>query len=432
MTIFSKGRKSWILAILIIVVIISASWYFAGSNKVEDAITTKVAFGDFKIDVTTSGELEAKNSENIMGPANMREARIWQVQISDIVPEGTIVDSGQYVASLDRSEITNRMKDLESELEKLESQYIKTKLDTSMDMRAAREELINLKYALEEKTITVEQSIYEPPATQRQAKIDLEKAQRSFDQAQKNYKLKYDKAMANMQEVSASYTQAQRRLEQIREILKGFTVVAPKAGMVIYKRNWDGSKMGVGATMGTWENIVATLPNLKDMISKTYVNEIDISKVKAGQSVQISVDAFPERKYTGKVTSVANIGEQMRNSNAKVFEVVIHVNEYDSILRPAMTTKNIINTSVIPNALYIPIESVQNADSISFVYMVNKKVKQQIKTGATNENQIIVTAGLKKDDEIYLSPPEDAIDWKLVKLEATEAAKPEVADKKTK
>lgn len=416
MTLFSNGKKLWVIVLLVIVVITGLSYYFTRGNNNEEAIIAKVAFGDFNIDVTTSGELEAKNSENITGPPNLREVRIWQVQISDIVPEGTLVDSGQYVATLDRSEITNRMKDLESELEKLESQYIKTKLDTSMDLRAAREELINLKYALEERNITVEQSIYEPPATQRQAKIDLEKSQRAFEQAQKNYNLRLDKANANMQEVSASYTQSQRRLEQIREVLAGFTVTAPKAGMVIYKRNWDGSKMGVGSTMGSWENVVATLPNLKEMISKTYVNEIDISKVKTGQKVQISVDAFPERKYSGTVTEVANIGEQMRNSNAKVFEVKIKVHEFDSILRPAMTTKNTINTSVIPKVLYIPIESVHNSDSVTFVYMANKRIKQQIKTGLTNENQIIVQQGLKEDDEIYLSPPEDADEWKLNKL----------------
>lgn len=415
MTLFTNGRKAWTLVLLIVVVITGFSYYFTRESKNEDSIITKVNFGDFSIDVTTSGELEAKNSENIMGPPGLREVRIWQVQISDIVPEGTLVDSGQYVATLDRAEITNRMKDLESELEKLESQYIKTKLDTSMDLRAAREELINLKYALEERTITVEQSIYEPPATQRQAKIELEKAQRSFQQAEKNYKLRLDKANANMQEVSASYTQSQRRLEQIREVLAGFTVTAPKPGMVIYKRNWDGSKMGIGSTMGSWENVVATLPNLKEMISKTYVNEIDISKVKVGQKVKISVDAFPERKYTGTVKEVANIGEQMRNSNAKVFEVKIQVHEFDSILRPAMTTKNIINTSVIPKMLYIPIESVHNSDSITYVYLP-KKVKKQIKTGLTNENQIIVKEGLKEGDEIYLAPPEDAEDWKLIKL----------------
>lgn len=216
-----------------------------------------------------------------------------------------------------------------------------------------------------------------------------------------------------MQEVAVSYSQAQRRLEQIKDVLQGFTVKAPKAGMVIYKRNWDGSKIGIGSTMSSWDNVVATLPNLDKMISRTYVNEIDISKVKTGQKVEVGVDAFPDRKYTGEVTEVANIGEQMRNSNAKVFEVKIKVNEYDSILRPAMTTKNIINTLVIPQVLYVPIESVHTTDSISFVYKANGQYKQQITTGATNENQIVVSSGLIEDDEVYLSPPENAGTWKL-------------------
>lgn len=416
MNIPKPGKKFWYIFPAVVIAVLASWYYFSKDNNQGPTVVSAVQFGDFSINVTTSGELEAKNSENILGPPGLREVRIWQVQISDIIAEGSIVDSGQYVATLDRTEITNRMKDLESELEKLESQYIKTKLDTSMDMRAAREELINLKYALEERQITVDQSIYEPPATQRQARIELEKAQRAYEQANKNYKLRTDKNNANMQEVYASYSQAQRRLEQIREVLQGFTVTAPKPGMLIYKRNWDGSKMGVGSTMSSWDNVVATLPNLKEMISKTYVNEIDISKVKTGQKVEIGVDAFPERKYTGEVTEVANIGEQMRNSNAKVFEVKIRVNEFDSILRPAMTTKNIINTSVIPDVLFLPIECVHTADSISFVYKVSGQYRQQVKTGAANENQIIITEGLKEGDEVYLSPPEKAIEWKLEKL----------------
>lgn len=416
MPLTKPGRKIWYILPVVIIAVIALWYYFSSFGSSGPAITSKVQFGDFSINVTTSGELEAKNSENIVGPAGLREVRIWQVQISDIIPEGTLVDSGQYVATLDRTEITNRMKDLESELEKLESQFIKTKLDTSMDMRAAREELINLRYSLEERQITVEQSIYEPPATQRQARIELEKVQRAFEQAQRNYKLRTEKNNANMQEVYASYTQAQRRLEQIREVLKDFTVKAPKKGMLIYKRNWDGSRMGIGSTMSSWDNVVATLPNLSEMISKTYVNEIDISKVKTGQKVQIGVDAFPDRLYTGEVTEVANIGEQMKNSNAKVFEVRIRVNEFDSILRPAMTTKNIIITSVIPGVLFLPIESVHTSDSISFVYKSSGQVRQQVKTGLSNENQIIITEGLKEGDEVYLSPPEDAIKWKLLKL----------------
>ena len=178
--------------------------------------------------------------------------------------------------------------------------------------------------------------------------------------------------------------------------------------MVIYKRNYDGSKMGINAMMNTWDNVVAELPDLSAMISKTYINEIDISKIKVGQKVQIGIDAFPEKKFTGTVTEVANIGEQLQNSNAKVYEVKIVIKEFDSILRPAMTTKNKILTDIVNNVLFIPIEAVFNNDSVTFVYKKDggSAVKQQVVVGQSNENEIIIKAGLQEKDVVLLVPPE--------------------------
>ena len=414
------NRKKYIYIIAAVAILAIIAWILLSRSDKNQQVIAKVKKGAFPIEVTTTGELVAKSSEKIYGPQGLRQIQIWQVKIQDIIPDGTVVDSGQYVASLDRKEISNKIKDEETNLEKLESQLTKTRLDTSLELRSARDELINLKYSLEEKKITLDQSKYEPPATIRQVQIELEKAQRGFEQAEKNYKLRYQKAVANMQEVSASYNQAKRKLEQMNNVLKEFTVKAPKSGMVIYRRNWDGSKMGVGATVNAWDNIVAELPDLSEMISKTYVNEIDISKVKAGQEVQLGIDAFPEKKFTGKVTEVANIGEQLQNSNAKVYEVRILVNEFDSILRPAMTTKNKILTSVVDSVLSIPIEAVFNADSTSFVYKKDGRsaIRQQIITGQSNENEIIILAGLSFDDEVLLVPPEKYDKLKLEKLPA--------------
>lgn len=412
------NRKKYIYIIAAVAILAIIAWILLSRNDKGQQVVAKVKKGAFPIEVTTTGELVAKSSEKIYGPQGLRQIQIWQVKIQDIIPDGTVVDSGQYVASLDRTEISNKIKDEETNLEKLESQLTKTRLDTSLELRSARDELINLKYSLEEKKITLDQSKYEPPATIRQVQIELEKAQRGYEQAEKNYKLRYQKAVANMQEVSASYNQAQRKLQQMTDVLKEFNVIAPKAGMVIYRRNWDGSKMGVGATVNAWDNIVAELPDLSEMISKTYVNEIDISKVKAGQEVQLGIDAFPEKKFTGKVTEVANIGEQLQNSNAKVYEVRILVNEFDSILRPAMTTKNKILTSVVDSVLSIPIEAVFNADSTSFVYKKDGRsaIRQQIITGQSNENEIIIRAGLANGDEVLLVPPEDGEKMKLEML----------------
>lgn len=408
-------RYAYLFAGILILAIILFFIFFK-SEKTEEVIV-EPKFGTFPIEVTTTGELMAKSSEKIYGPEGLRQIRVYQTKIEDIIPDGTVVDSGQYVASLDRTEIANKIKDEESNLEKYEAQLIKSKLDTSLELRNARDELINLMYNLEEKKIALEQSKYEPPATIRQVEIDLEKGQRAYEQAEKNYNLRLEKAIATMNEVNAEYNTALRKLDEMNSVLKQFTVLAPKAGMVIYRRSWDGSKMGVGATISAWDPIVAELPDLSKMISKTYVNEIDISKVKVGQNVEIGIDAFPDKKFTGVVTEVANIGEQLQGSNAKVFEVKIVINEFDSILRPAMTTKNTILTATIDSVLFIPLESVFNNDSITFVYKKEGSVvKQQVILGQSNYDEIIVKEGLEEGDQVLLIPPESDESMKTVML----------------
>ena len=410
-----KKNKIYFFSFIGVVVVILA-WVFSDSGTSDvETVLVPVNSGEFVINVTTTGELEAKSSKKINGPDGLRNVRIHQLKIDDIIPDGTIVDSGQYVASLDRTELNNKVKDKELELEKFQSQYTKMQLDTTMELRNARNELINLKFSLEEKRIVLDQSKYEPPATQRQVQIDLEKTQRTYDQTVKNYQLKLQKANANMKEVGAALKKAEGELEILNGYMRQFTIYAPQAGMVIYVSGWDGQKKGVGSTISVWDNVVAKIPNLAEMIVKTYVNEIDISKVKKGQEVEIGVDAFPDKAFTGSITSVANIGQQMRNSNAKVFEVTIQVNEYDSIIRPGMTSKSTIITSVYDSVLYIPIECIQNNDSLSFVYC--PKGKKQVILGKTNENEIIVRAGLDEGDEIYLVAPETAEEWRLYPLD---------------
>ncbi|MCF8378294.1 MAG: efflux RND transporter periplasmic adaptor subunit [Bacteroidales bacterium] len=415
-------KKQLYISIGVIIVIIIALWYFMGGDtKNTETIEVETNLGEFKIAVTTTGELEAKSSEKIYGPSNLRNVRIWQVKIDDIVPDGTVVDSGEFVANLDRTELANKLKDQELEIDQLETQYTKTKLDTSLELRSLRDDLINLEYALEEKKIELEQSKFEPPATIRQVEIELERAGRNYDQSVKNYQLKLEKAEANMEEVTAKLTKAQRKYDEMADVLEEFTVYAPQSGMVIYKRGWDGKKQGIGSQVSTWDNVVATLPDLTKMISKTYVNEIDISKVKVGQVVELGIDAFPEKQFTGEVTEVANIGEQMQNTNAKVFEVLIEVNEFDSVMRPAMTTKNVIITNIIDSALFIPIECVHTKDSIS--YVVKAGSRYQVIVGKSNENEIIIKEGLKEGDKVFLLPPEGFEEFRLVELESDIIAK---------
>lgn len=418
-------RKNTLILVGLTAIAIGLIWYFSTSDVTTDnTISVEAKRGQFVIEVTTTGELEARSSENIMGPnANgLRNARIHRYTIEDIVPDGTVVDSGQWVATIDRSDLENQIKDQELEVEKLETQFIKTQLDTTLTLRSARDELVNLKYQTEEKQIIVDQSIYEPPATQRQVKIDLEKTERAFKQTLQNYDIKQQQSVANMREVATNLQKARRVLNEFVELKKEFTILAPKSGMVNYKRDWGGQKLGAGDQISSWENVVATLPNLSAMNSRTYVNEIDISKVKSGQETIVQIDAFPDKSFTGQVHDVANMGEQMRNSNAKVFEVMITIDGFDSILRPSMTTKNSIITEVIDDALFIPIEAINTIDTVTFIYMQSGR-RQQVISGKSSETDIVILAGLNEGDEVYLIPPENADQWSLKRLDQNELDK---------
>jgi HlyD family secretion protein len=212
------------------------------------------------------------------------------------------------------------------------------------------------------------------------------------------------------------------------EALESFDVTAPAPGMVIYKREWDGSKRTVGSEISSWDLTVATLPDLSTMISRTYVNEIDISKIKEGQPVIIGVDAFPDKKYTGQVFEVANIGEQLPNTDAKVFEVRIELFERDTILRPSMTTSNRIITKVFEDVLYLPLESVRANDSVTYVYTSNKE-RQIVVLGESNENFIIIEQGLEEGDVVYLSSPEDPEAFPYTGLKYIDVIKQREAEK---
>jgi hypothetical protein len=392
------------LAVIILIIVYSTS----GKQSVLPQKVT-VSRGSFEVVVTITGELQAKNKEDITAPAELRQSRsirFSDIKIQDLVPEGTVVDSGQYVATLDRSALSNRLKEIEDELEKSQQQYLKTQLDTTLQLRSLRDELINLNFELEERQIVLDQSKFEPPATQRQALISLERADRNFSQAKHNYKLKKEQAEASMREVAINLARQERERQEMLDVLKKFVVYAPKPGMVIYHREWSGQKRKVGSSVSPWDLTVATLPDLSVMISKTYVNEIDVSKLKENQEVRVGVDAFPDKNYTGVVTEVANIGEQLPNTDAKVFEVTVKVNEYDPILRPSMTTSNQILTKTFDDVLFVPLEAIHAEDSISFVY-TSKSRKQVVIIGEQNENYIIVEKGLNESDEVYLSVPEN-------------------------
>jgi RND family efflux transporter MFP subunit len=413
-------RNRWFIVGAVVVLLgIPSAWLFARDATGEDSsLVARVKKGEFKVIVNTSGELRAKKFVQITGPMNMQAANVYNVKIASIVPEGTAVKEGDIVADLDRSPVATRLNEVTLALQKAEAVHEQAMLDSTLNLSKAREDIRTMELGLEEKKLAKEQAIYEAPTVKRQAEIDYEKAQRALEQAKKDYVTKVSQAQAKMREVGADLQRQRNLLKIIQDVLGAFTIRAPAPGMVIYQKEWNGKKKSVGSQINPWEPTVATLPDLSQMESQTYVNEIDIRKIGVGQPVKISLDSDPEKQYTGKVTDVANVGEQRPNTDSKVFEVKVLLTETDTTLRPGMTTSNKIETFSLKNVLHIPIEAVSTDSGVTVVYKKDGGgvKKQEIETGTMSDDEVVVLRGLEEDDRVLLAPPLDADKMKVARL----------------
>ena len=230
-------------------------------------------------------------------------------KIQDIVPEGTIVKEGDYIAQLDRSSYSNTLKD---ELEKLKTyqEAVDMKiLDTAVVLTDQRDAIKTQQYVVEEAEIALAQAKFEPPATINKAKNNLDKEKRALEQKVKGYSLYVSQSTADLNHQKLHLSRETRLVNDLQDFLTKFTITAPAPGMVIYKKDRNGTKRKVGSTINPFDRVIATLPDLNSMISKVYVNEIDISKIKPGQKVTVNVDAFPQKIFNGEVFTIAMLAK---------------------------------------------------------------------------------------------------------------------------
>lgn len=407
---FFRSRRT--LAILALLIIGAPTAYVLARPASDEgaSLVATATQGDFAVTVTTAGELRASSFVQVQGPMEMQRAGAFNVKIASLVAEGTIVKAGDIVAELDRSSLAQRLQEVTLAVQKAEAVNEQASLDSTLNLSKSREEMRTMELALEEKRLAKEQAIYEAPTVKRQAEIDLEKAERALAQAKLDYVTKEDQAKAKMREVGSDLQRQKNQLEVIQRVMGEFTIKSPSAGMVIYQKEWNGKKRAVGSQIGAWDPTVATLPDLEKMESITYVNEIDIKKVTVGQPVQISLDSDPTKKLFGKVTQVANVGEQRPNTDAKVFEVKVLLTNSDTTLRPGMTTSNGIQTTLLSNVLWIPLEAVTTIDDVPYVFRKSgpRVIRQEVETGAMNDTDVVIVKGLEAGQEVLLVPPTDA------------------------
>ena len=371
----------------------------------------EVKSGPFELSLEVKGEIQGKNAIVISLPDELKhnDLRIYQLKIKDMVEEGTAVKAGDWVATLDAAEITQQMQNNQQDLDKMLAELNDAKIDSSIQLTALREELGEFKYDLEYKKLELEQSQYESPAYQRKKKMEYDQTVRQMEKKRRDYKLKQLELKMKTNRIEERYDYHYKRDSLLKRAMGAARVTAPKDGMVMYAKLWNGRKLRVGDDISIWMPTIATLPDLSQPVSEAYIPEIDITKIALGDSVEISIDALPGDKFKGVVSNIANVGQELSGFDMKVFKIMIDLEVNGKPIKPAMTSNNKIILAKLPDVVKIPRNCLFRQNGDSFVYLSQEGTiwKKIVTPGPENEEEVVIESGLSAGDFILTSPPEE-------------------------
>ncbi len=143
-------------------------------------------------------------------------------------------------------------------------------------------------------------------------------------------------------------------------------VTSPMSGVVITKGVEPGETVTSGVSSFNAGTVMFTVADLSSLIIRVNLNEVDIAKVHVGQAVRVTLDAYPQKTFTGKVRFVAPAAKLV--DKIKVFEIEVALDHLDDAFRTGMSANVEILGERRDAALSIPLEALQRREGETVAY----------------------------------------------------------------
>ncbi len=392
--------------------------------------TARAQEGRFEITISSIGILDAAVKKSVTSA--------FSGKIVKLLPEGTFVKKGEPLIWMDTSDLEDKRKEYETEVElarttlaqkkevlrvtKVTNQLALEAEKARVDFQGLKLEDARLNY--EKQKVLVAKNLA-AKSSQDDARIAMLQAELSLKQARINLKkLAEDQTsdekikQSNVESAQVELERRQRQLDEVLDKIDKAVIKANGQGNISYATIWKGGKMGkVAEGDQTWRRAtLMEIPDPSTMQALIPISEIDVGKIQIGQKVEVTVDALPGQVYAGAVESkgVVPISSTRRpfglggtGPRGKEFEVRIKLDHPDEKFRQGMTVSVRISIEKIKETLYIPQEAVfgEGKDRYVFVKKDGGYEKLPITVGSANANYIVVKSGVKTGAVLFLRDP---------------------------
>jgi HlyD family secretion protein len=339
-------------AVLIVgLVVISAG---ARRDRGQEVRFDKVGRRDLVAAVTASGKIQPKKKVDVSADITGRITKI-------AVREGDFVKQGQFLIQIDPTVYEANLQQATATMASSQAAAVQAKANRDQAERALGR--------------TKELHTQSPNLVSQE---QLEQAQTAFDIAE-----------ANLTAAQHQVDQARAAVQSARDNLRKTTLVAPMTGRVTRLPVEEG-EVAVPSTFSKDIGLLLTVSDLSVIQAKVKVDETDVVRVHLGDSVEVSIDAFPDTAFVGRVTKVSDSSVRDatstatgQNDRAVDYEVEITLDKPPADIRPDLSATARVVTDTRKQALSIPI--------ISLTVRENKPV--------STENRPVDTTAARKKKE---------------------------------
>jgi multidrug resistance efflux pump len=384
----------------------------AGLAKTAAEVETfTVTPGTLTFRVETTGMLRATSVQSFGGPPAF--GHYWQFQLVSIIPEGKNVKKGEVLMMFDAQRVNEDLMKFQNELDQASKELEKTKAQIDLERQELTAKLAEAEANYEK--LKLKQRISSDIEASRNVELDMlavEQARREAEALQERLEWHKKSSEATYNIIASRKTRAENKVAQINQGRENFQAKADRDGVVVYKTKWNGEKYQIGENVWSGQPIL-DIPDLNTIRAEAFVPEVDIGKIQLEQRVEITMDAFPGKSYTGKVKQMDTLVRQKSwDIQNKILSVEIELDQLDTgLMRPAMSIKSKIETGAIADCLFVPLKAVQTtADGAQVkVRTASGWQTRTVKLGEANANDVVILEGLKAGERV-------ASDFAKVKL----------------
>lgn len=365
-----------------------------------DSLT--VARGAFVKTLRMTGLVESIHFHNVAAPRLVGATGPGSntLIITKLMASGTQVVAGQHLVEFDRQNQLKAATDKRSEHRDLEEQIRKKRAEQEQTRAKDDTELEVAANAVENARLEMKKNAYLGRIDQEKNEQRLEEAQAKQKQLIATFDLKRRAAQADLRILEIQRDRAYKAMKSAEDNATRMVVTSPISGMVVLRMVW---RPGQQVEIQEGEEARPGMPIMQvvdpgAMLVRVKVNQADVHILQVGQPARISLDAYPELQFQGRVEHVAPVGNtSMLTTRVRNFVATVSIKGSHPKLMPDLSAAVDVELERKDNVIVIPRDAiVREKDTFTVRVMDGDSARSRTVTlGAMNDHEVIVASGLE-------------------------------------